>query len=534
MAKQLLYEDQAKRKIQAGIQKLAQTVKVTLGPSGRNVILNRSFGGPLITKDGVTVSKEVELQDPFENMGAKLINEVASKTNDVAGDGTTTATVLAEALYSAGLKYTAAGVNPMDLKKGIDATVVAVTEHLAGQSKPISSNEEIAQVGTISANNDAEIGHLLAEAMETVGQDGVITVEESDTAETWLESVDGLQFDKGYLSPYFITDATTMECVLEGALILIHEKKISNIRSLIPILEAAAGSGRPLLIVAEDVENEALATLVVNRLRSGMKICAVKAPGFGDRRKQYLADIAVLTGGQVIAEETGASLENADISMLGEAKKIVIDKDNTTIIDGDGDKKNVEERVAQIRHQVEQTKSDYDKEKLQERLAKLTGGVAIIHVGANTETAMKEKKARVDDALHATRAAVEEGIVPGGGVALVRALESIGYLDLSGDQNFGRQLVEQAITAPLRQISDNAGLDGNVILQETLEKKGSEGLNVANNTWGDMFEMGIVDPTKVVRSVLQNSSSVVGLMLTTSTVVTEVKDDTQEIEGAVT
>ncbi len=532
MAKQLLYEDQAKRKILSGVQKLARTVKVTLGPSGRNVVLKKSFGAPVITKDGVSVAKEIELEDPFENMGAKLVIEVATKTNDTAGDGTTTATVLAEALFTEGLKFVTAGMNPMDLKRGIDVCVAAVCEHVAGQSKKIKDSASIAQVGTISANNDATVGALLAEAMERAGNDGVITVEESDTAETWLETVDGMQFDKGYLSPYFITDATHMNCVFEGAAVLIHDKKISNIRTLLPALEAVAQSGRPLLIIAEDVENEALATLVVNRLRANLKICAVKAPGFGDRRKQYLEDIAILTGGTVISEETGGTLENFDMSMLGSATKIVVDKDNTTVVGGGGKKATVKARVEQIRMQIEQSSSEYDKEKLQERLAKLTGGVAVIHVGANTETAMKEKKDRVEDALHATRAAVEEGIVPGGGVALVRAIEALDGVKLRGDAKLAKDLVKRAISAPLRQIATNAGLDGNVVLEETREKTGAKGMNVATGEWVDMFKDGIVDPAKVIRSALSNAASIVGLMLTTETVVTDIKDD-HAVEGAV-
>ncbi len=532
MAKQLLFEDNAKRKILSGVQKLARAVKVTLGPSGRNVVIKRSFGGPIITKDGVTVSKEVELQDPFENMGAKLVNEVANKTNDVAGDGTTTAIVLAEALFTEGLKFVAAGVNPMDLKKGIDASVEAVVEHLRGQSRAIRNSAEIAQVGTISANNDKEIGNLLAEAMEKVGKDGVVTVEESKTAETWLESVDGLQFDKGYLSPYFITNANEMTCELEQAFVLLHESKISNLRALLPILEKVVAADRALLIIAEEVENEALATLVVNRLRGKLKICAVKAPGFGDRRKQYLGDIAVLTGGQVVSEETGMQLENVDISVLGTANKIIIDKDNTTLVEGGGKKQAVKERIEQIRTQIATVTSDYDREKLQERLAKLTGGVAVVHVGASTETALKEKKDRVEDALHATRAAVEEGIVPGGGVALVRARVALDGLKLPGDQKFGRDVVQRAISAPLRQIADNAGLDGNVVLEETLEQTGGKGLNVLTGDWGDMTKMGIIDPTKVTRSALQNAASIVGLMLTTETVITERKDKEHEVEGA--
>ena len=533
MAKQILFEDNAKRKILAGVQKLARTVKITLGPSGRNVVLKKSFGGPVITKDGVSVSKEIELEDPFENMGAKLVNEVASKTNDVAGDGTTTAIVLAEALFTEGLKFVAAGVNPMELRKGIDTSVEAIVANLKQQSRQVRNSAEVAQVGAISANNDKEIGKLLADAMDKVGKDGVITVEESKTADTWLESVDGLQFDKGYLSPYFITDPKDMSCVLEDALVLIHEKKISNLRSLLPVLENVVQSDRALLIIAEDVENEALATLVVNRLRGRLKICAVKAPGFGDRRKQYLADIAVLTGGTVVSEETGMQLENIELKVLGQAKKIVVDKDNTTVVEGAGKKAAINERVAQIRHQVETVTSDYDREKLQERLAKLTGGVAVIHVGANTETALKEKKDRVEDALHATRAAIEEGIVPGGGVALVRSLPALDGLRLPGDQKFGREIVRRAITAPLRQIANNAGLDGNVVLEETLEQKGANtGLDVASGAWCDLVKAGIIDPAKVTRSALQHAASIVGLMLTTETVVTELKDKDAKVEGS--
>jgi len=436
-------------------------------------------------------------------------------------------------VFTEGLKFVAAGVNPMDLKKGIDAAVEAVVEHLKGQSRPVKGSGEIVQVGTISANNDREIGQLLADALDKTGKDGVVTVEESKTAETWLESVDGLQFDKGYISPYFITDPQEMECVLEDAFILLHEKKISNVRSLLPILEQILANDRSLLIIAEEVENEALAALVVNRLRGRLKVCAVKAPGFGDRRKQYLGDIAVLTGGTFISEESGISLENVTVGQLGSAKKIMVDKDNTTIVEGGGKKAAVQERIAQIRHQIETVTSDYDREKLQERLAKLTGGVAVVHVGAETETALKEKKDRVEDALHATRAAVEEGIVPGGGVALVRALKALDELKLPGDQKFGRDVVRRAITAPLRQIADNAGLDGNVVLEETLEEKGNHGLNVLTGEWGDLVKTGIIDPTKVTRSALQNAASIVGLMLTTETVITERKDDKAKVEGAV-
>jgi len=533
MAKQLLFEDQAKRKILEGVRKLARTVKVTLGPSGRNVVLKRSFGGPLITKDGVTVAKEIELEDPFENMGAKLVNEVASKTSDVAGDGTTTATVLAESFFNEGLKYVAAGVNPMELKHGIDAGVAAVVEDLEGQSRKIKTSQEIAQVGAISANNDESIGRILSEAMEAVGKDGVVTVEESNTAETTLETVDGMQFDKGYLSPYFITNPTEMTCELDDALVLVHEKKIANVRALVPVLEHAVQAGRGLLIIAEDVENEALATLVVNRLRGKLRICAVKAPGFGDRRKQYLGDIATLTGAQVVSEETGGTLEHFDATVLGAAKKIVVDKDDTTIIEGAGRKSDITERIKQVRHLIDAATSDYDKEKLTERLAKLSGGVAIIRVGAHTETDMKERKARVEDALHATRAAIEEGVVPGGGVALVRAVDALDSVRVRGDRKFGVEVVRRVIGAPLRQIADNAGLDGNVVYEETLEKSGSTGLNVLTGKWGDLVKMGVIDPTKVTRSALQNAASVVGLMLTTETVVTELEKKEAAVEGAV-
>jgi len=534
MAKQLLFNDDARRKIHLGVQKLAKTVKVTLGPSGRNVVIKKSFGNPVITKDGVSVSKEIELEDPFENMGAKLVNEVATKTNDVAGDGTTTAIILAEALFTQGLKFLAAGVNPMDLKRGIDAAVGVVVDDIVRQSTPVHNSEQIANVGMVSANNDIAIGELLADALERVGRDGVVTIEESKTAETWLEAVDGLQFDKGYLSPYFITNPTKMICEFENALVLIHEKKISNLRSLLPVLEKTAASGRPLLIIAEDVENEALAALVVNRLRGGLAICATKAPGFGDRRKQYMQDMAILTGGTFISEEAGLSLENVEMKMLGSVKKVVVDKDTTTLIEGAGGKKAVDVRVGQIRTQIEQASSDYDREKLQERLAKLTGGVAVVHVGAETETALKEKKDRVEDALHATRAAIEEGVVAGGGVALVRTLSAVEDMRIKGDMKFGRDVVLRAIVLPLRQIADNAGLDGNVTLAETLEKKGSRGMNVATGEWCDMVKTGIIDPAKVVRTALQNAASVVGLMLTTDTVVTELPEIDKKVVGALT
>ncbi len=534
MAKQLLFDEDARRKILKGIEKLARTVEITLGPSGHNVILNKSFGSPQVTKDGVTVSKEIELEDPFENMGAKLANEVASKTNDDAGDGTTTATVLARAIYSEGLKYITSGVNPMALKRGIDRTVATVTGEIARISKKIKDKKEIAQVGTVSSNNDESIGNLMADAMEKVGQDGVITVEESKTTKTELEIVEGMQFDKGYLSPYFINNVQNMTAELENAYILIHEKKISNMRPLLPILEATAKTGKPLLIIAEDVESEALATLVVNKLRGTLNVVAAKAPAFGDRRKAILADIAVLTGGQCVSEEMGIDLENMTLDMLGRAKKITVDKDNTTLIQGSGKKTDIERRITQIRNQIEQSTSDYDREKLQERLAKLVGGVAIIHVGAHTETSMKEKKARVEDALNATRAAVEEGIVPGGGTAFIRCLPLIDELKLKGEEKFGRNVIRRAVEEPLRRIAANAGRDGSVVVQEIVEKrKRSFGFNALTGEFEDLLKSGIIDPAKVVRCSLQNAASVSGLLLTTETLVTDLKDDKEEIEGAI-
>ncbi len=532
MAKQIMFDDDARRKFLSGVEKLARAVKVTLGPSGKNVIMEKSFGSPQITKDGVTVAKEIEVEDPFENMGAKLIREVASKTNDVAGDGTTTATVLAEAILKAGQRYLVAGVNPVELRRGIDKAVSKAVEEIQALSKPIRNNDEIVSVGSISANNDDSIGHLLAEAVEKVGKEGVITVEEGKSLETNLEVVEGMNFDKGYVSPYFITDVNTMSCVLEDAKILLTEKKISNVRELLPILEAVNGKGQPLLIVAEDIENEALAMLVVNRLKGILNVCAVKAPGFGDRRKAILQDLATLTGGEVHSEETGTSLENFELSMLGSAKRIKVTKDETTVIEGSGKKAGVKARADQLRTQIEKTTSDYDREKLQERLAKLTGGVAVIRAGAATEADMKQKKQRIEDALNATRAAVEEGISAGGGVSLLRAAVAVTEMKgLRGDEKLGGQIVVRALEAPIRQIAQNAGRDGSVIVAETLERKKNDGFNAATGEWGDMFKMGIIDATKVVRSALQNAASIAGLMLTTDSLITSIKDES--IEGAV-
>ena len=520
-AKEIKFGQDARAQILKGVNTLANAVKVTLGPKGRNVVIEKSFGAPLITKDGVTVAKEIEVEDKFENMGAQLVKEVASKTSDIAGDGTTTATVLAQAIYREGVKLVTAGHNPMEIKRGIDKAVEVAVASLKELSKPIKDHKEIAQVGTISANSDKTIGDILAHAMEKVGKEGVITVEEAKAMETTLETVEGMQFDRGYLSPYFVTDAERMETVMEDALILIHDKKIANMRDLLPILEPVAKQGRPLMIIAEDVEGEALATLVVNRLRGTLNVCAVKAPGFGDRRKAMLEDIAVLTGGKVISEEIGFKLENATLDMLGRAKRIVVDKDNTTIIDGAGAEVDIQGRVKQIRGQIEETKSDYDREKLQERLAKLVGGVAVVKVGAATETEMKEKKARVEDALHATRAAVEEGIVPGGGVALVRCIPALNALKLGGEQQFGVNIVKRALEEPLRQIASNAGMEGAIVIDKVMGKKGAFGFDAAADAYGDMIEKGIIDPTKVSRSALQNAASVAGLMLTTEACIAE-------------
>ena len=532
-AKEVKFSDEARHRMLAGVNILANAVKVTLGPKGRNVVLEKSFGAPTVTKDGVSVAKEVELSDKFENMGAQMVKEVASQTSDVAGDGTTTATVLAQAIFKEGLKAVAARMNPMDLKRGIDKAVHAAVEELRKMSKPCSDTKAIAQVGTISANSDESIGNIIAEAMEKVGKEGVITVEEGTSLENELEVVEGMQFDRGYLSPYFVTNQQNMTAELENPYILIHDKKISNIRDLLPILEAVAKAGRPLLIIAEDVEGEALATLVVNSIRGIVKVCAVKAPGFGDRRKAMLQDIAILTGGTVISEETGMSLEKAQLTDLGEAKKVQVSKENTTIIDGAGKKEDIEARVKQIRAQIEEATSDYDREKLQERVAKLAGGVAVIKVGAATEVEMKEKKARVEDALHATRAAVEEGIVPGGGVALIRARKALE--DLKGanhDQDVGISIARRAMEEPLRQIVANAGEEASVILAKVEEGEGNFGYNAATGEYGDMVEMGILDPTKVTRTALQNAASVSGLMITTEAMIAEMpKEESSEAAG---
>jgi len=523
-AKQLEFDEAARHSLLRGVEKLAKAVKATLGPSGRNVILDKKFGSPTITKDGVTVAKEIELENPYENMGAQLVREVASKTSDIAGDGTTTATVLAEAIYREGLKNVTAGANPTSLQRGINKAVEAVVAELGKISKKVSDSSEIAQVATVSANWDKTIGQIIADAMEKVGKDGTITVEEAKSIETTLDVVEGMQFDKGYLSPYFATNAEAMEASLENAYILIYEKKISSLKDLLPVLEKVAKGGRPLLIIAEDVEGEALATLVVNKLRGTLQVCAVKAPGFGDRRKAMLEDIAVLTGGKCITEDLGIKLDSISLDDLGKAKRIVVEKEATTIVEGEGKSKDIQGRVAQIRRQIEETTSDYDREKLQERLAKLAGGVAVINVGAATETEMKEKKARVEDALHATRAAVEEGIVPGGGVALIRAQKVLANLKLEGDEAIGAQIVNRAVEAPLRQLADNAGLEGALIVQEVKKGKGNEGYNVATGVYEDLVKAGVVDPTKVTRSALQNASSISGLLLTTEALVTEIPE----------
>ncbi|GMV19507.1 MAG: chaperonin GroEL [Polyangiaceae bacterium] len=520
-AKEIVYQEHARALILAGVNALADAVKVTLGPKGRNVVLEKSFGSPTVTKDGVTVAKEIELENKFENMGAQMVREVASKTSDVAGDGTTTATVLAQAIFREGSKLVAAGHNPMEIKRGIDKAVEVIVADLKKMAKQTKDPNEIAQVGTISANGDTTVGKLLSEAMEKVGKEGVITVEEAKSAETSLEVVEGMQFDRGYLSPYFVTDPERMEAHLEDAYILLSEKKISNMKDLLPVLEAIARQQKPLLIIAEDVEGEALATLVVNKLRGTLACCAVKAPGFGDRRKEMLKDIATLTGGQVIAEELGLKLENVTISDLGRAKTIKVDKDNTTIVDGAGSKDKIKARQGEIRGQIENTTSDYDREKLQERLAKLVGGVAVIKVGAATETEMKEKKARVEDALHATRAAVEEGIVPGGGVALLRVQPVLDAMQVNDDQKFGVQIIRRSIEEPLRQIVANAGEEGSIVVQKVKEGKGNFGFNAATGKYGDLVAEGVIDPAKVVRSALQNAASVAGLMLTTEALVAE-------------
>ena len=524
-AKQVLFSDDARSRMVNGVNILANAVKVTLGPKGRNVVLERSFGAPTVTKDGVSVAKEIELKDKFENMGAQMVKEVASKTSDNAGDGTTTATVLAQAIVREGMKFVAAGMNPMDLKRGIDKAVTALIEELKKISKPSTTSKEIAQVGSISANSDEEIGRIIAEAMEKVGKEGVITVEDGKSLNNELDVVEGMQFDRGYLSPYFINNPDKQIAVLDDPFVLLYDKKISNIRELLPVLEGVAKAGRPLMIVAEDVEGEALATLVVNNIRGILKTCAVKAPGFGDRRKAMLEDMAILTGGVVISEETGMTLEKASLQDLGRAKRIEIGKENTTIIDGAGDASNIEARVKAIRAQIEEATSDYDREKLQERVAKLAGGVAVIRVGAATEVEMKEKKARVEDALHATRAAVEEGIVAGGGVALLRARGATKVAGSNPDQDAGIKIVMRAVEEPLRLIVANAGDEPSVVVAKVLEGKGNYGYNAANGSYGDMLEMGVVDPTKVTRTALQNAASVAGLMLTTDAMVAEAPDD---------
>jgi len=524
MPKQLLFSEEARRAIQRGVNELAEAVKVTLGPKGRNVVLDKKFGPPTVTKDGVTVAKEIELKDPYEDMGAQMVKEVATKTSDVAGDGTTTATLLAQGIYREGMKVVTAGANPMSVKRGIEKAVEKVVEELKKLSTSVKGKTEIAQVASIAANCDTAIGDLIAEAMEKVGKDGVITVEEAKAMETTLEVVEGMQFDRGYISPYFVTDPERMEAVLEDAYILIHDKKVSAMKDMLPLLEKIVQLGRPLLIIAEEVEGEALATLVVNKIRGTLACCTVKAPGYGDRRKAMLEDIAILAGGKVIAEELGLKLENVQISDLGRAKKITVDKDNTTIVEGAGKKKDIEGRIAQIRKQIEETTSDYDREKLQERLAKLAGGVAVIKVGAATETEMKEKKARVEDALHATRAAVEEGIVPGGGVAFLRARKVLEGLQLEGDEKMGVDIIQRVLEEPLRQIANNAGKEGSVVAQKVMELPTNHGYDAQEDRFTDMIEAGIIDPTKVARTALQNASSVASLMITTEAVVTDIPE----------
>ncbi|MBM3837211.1 MAG: chaperonin GroEL [Verrucomicrobia bacterium] len=524
-AKQLLFEDAARQSILKGVTKLSKAVTATLGPKGRNVVLDKKFGSPTVTKDGVTVAKEIELEDPYENMGAQMVREVASKTSDAAGDGTTTATVLAESIFREGLKYVTSGANPIGIQRGILKSVGAAVEHLGKISKKVKDKEEIKQVATVSANWDTTIGEIIADAMDKVGKDGTITVEEAKSIETTLEVVEGMQFDKGYLSPYFVTNAETMECKLEEAYILIYEKKISSLKDLLPILERIAKVGKPLLIIAEEVEGEALATLVVNKLRGTLNVCSVKAPGFGDRRKAMLEDIAILTGGKCITEDLGIKLENLQLDDMGRAKSIVVDKENTTIVEGYGKSSEIQGRVNQIRRQIEETTSDYDREKLQERLAKLAGGVAVINVGAATETEMKEKKARVEDALHATRAAVEEGIVPGGGVALLRCLSAIDGLHLKDeDEKIGVSIVKKAIEFPTRALADNAGVEGSVVVEEVKKRKGNDGYNVATGDYEDLVKAGVVDPKKVTRTALQNAASIAGLLLTTECLITEIPE----------
>jgi len=532
-AKELRFQEEARNKILKGVNTLADAVKVTLGPRGRNVLIEKTFGSPTVTKDGVTVAKEIELEDKFENMGAQMVKEVASKTSDVAGDGTTTATVLAQAIYREGMRLVAAGANPMGLKRGIDKAVETVVEELKKLSKPVKSKEEIAQVATVSANNDKLIGEIIAEAMDKVGKEGVITVEEAKSIETSLDVVEGMQFDRGYLSPYFVTDPEKMECVLEDVYILLHEKKISSMKDLLPLLEQIARMGKPLLIIAEDVEGEALATLVVNRIKGTLSCCAVKAPGFGERRKAMLQDIAILTGGQAFTEDLGVKLENVKITDLGRAKRVVVDKDNTTIIEGAGKKEEIKARMNQIRAQIEETTSDYDREKLQERLAKLAGGVAVIKVGAATETEMKEKKARVEDALNATKAAVEEGIVPGGGVAYIRCIPTLDNLKLDDeDEQFGVNIVKKALEEPAKWIAQNAGMDGSIVVDKIKSGKSGFGFNAQKMEFEDLVKAGIVDPTKVVRSALQNAASVAGLLITTECLVAEKPEEKEKFPGA--
>ncbi len=523
-AKQLIFEEAARQKILKGVELLSRAVKATLGPKGRNVVIDKKFGSPTVTKDGVSVAKEIELPDPYENMGAQMVKEVASKTSDAAGDGTTTATVLAEAIYKEGLKHVTAGANPIFLKRGIDKAVTAAVAEFAKQSKKVSDTEEVRQVATVSANWDTEIGQIIADAMNKVGKDGTITVEEAKSIETTLDVVEGMQFDKGYISPYFATNNDTLEAVLEDAYVLIHEKKISNLQEFLPLLQTVAKTGKQFLIIAEEVEGEALAALVVNKIRGTINVCAVKAPGFGDRRKAMLEDIAILTGGKCITEDLGLKLENLTIADLGKAKRIVVDKENTTIVQGAGKSSDIQARVKQIRRQIEETTSDYDREKLQERLAKLAGGVAVINVGASTEIEMKEKKARVEDALHATRAAVEEGIVAGGGVALLRCAKAIDALALEGDEKIGSQIVRRAIEHPLKQLCANAGIDGGVVVKEVLGAKGAIGYNVATDKFEDLVKAGVVDPTKVTRTALQNAASVAGLLLTTECMITDIPE----------
>ncbi len=537
MAKQLLFDDRARLKLQRGVQILADAVAVTMGPTGRNVIIDKSFGNPVVTKDGVTVAKEVELEDPYEHMGAKLVNEVATKTSDTAGDGTTTATVLARAIYEEGLRSVSLGANPAVVRKGIEKAVEAALTALEEMAKPVSDKDEIIHVGSISANNDKSIGQLIADAMERVGRDGVITVEEGKTNETVLKFTEGMQFDKGYISPYFVTDPSEMKCVLEDCYILLHEKKISSLRDFIPLLEKVSRAGKPLLVIAEDVEGEALTALVVNRLRGVLQVCAVKAPGFGDRRKAMLQDMAVLTGGTCISEDLGIKLENVELSHLGRAKKVEVDKDSCTLIDGAGKPADIQKRVAQIRKHIEETDSEYDREKFQERLAKLTGGVAIISVGAATEAEMKQTKARMEDALHATRAAVEEGILPGGGVALLRCIKAVEEVKAKGDEKIGVEIVARALEAPLRQIAENCGEDGSVIADEVKQKPTNTGYDAVSGEYVDMYKAGIIDPAKVVKSALRNAASIAGLMLTTQVLVTRTDDlsggEKPKVEGAV-